>query len=116
MSASDPSQSGSHSSPSVAPETSHPPAVIAGFSGWLLDAFDFFRVTFCLTAMAHDFHKTDAEIALIITMTMAFRPVGGLIFGFLADRYGRRGPLMINTGIFAISDIMTGLKIGRAHV
>ena len=109
MSASDPSQSGSHSSPSVAPETSHPPAVIAGFSGWLLDAFDFFRVTFCLTAMAHDFHKTDAEIALIITMTMAFRPVGGLIFGFLADRYGRRGPLMINTGIFAISDIMTGL-------
>jgi SHS family lactate transporter-like MFS transporter len=90
-------------------ETTHRPAVIAGFSAWLLDAFDFFRVTFCLTAMAHDFHKTDAEIALIITMTMAFRPVGGLIFGLLADRYGRRVPLMINTGVFAISDIMTGL-------
>jgi len=91
------------------PEASHPPAVIAGFSGWLLDAFDFFRVTFCLTAMAHEFHKSDAEIALIITMTMMFRPVGGLIFGFLADRYGRRIPLMINTGVFAISDVMTGL-------
>ena len=110
MPASDPSQPGSLSSPAEASaETSHPPAVIAGFSGWLLDAFDFFRVTFCLTAMARDFHKTDAQIALIITMTMAFRPVGGLIFGFLADRYGRRVPLMINTGVFAISDIMTGL-------
>jgi SHS family lactate transporter-like MFS transporter len=110
MSSADPSQvRGLSSHTGAAAETSHPPAVIAGFSGWLLDAFDFFRVTFCLTAMAHEFHKTDAEIALIITMTMAFRPVGGFVFGLLADRYGRRIPLMINTGVFAISDILTGL-------
>ena len=87
----------------------HPPAVIAGFSGWLLDAFDFFLVTFCLTAMAHDFHKSDVQIALVITLTMAFRPVGGFIFGFLADRYGRRIPLMINIGVFAVAEILTGL-------
>jgi MFS transporter, SHS family, lactate transporter len=87
----------------------HPPAVIAGFSGWLLDAFDFFLVTFCLTAIARDFHKTDAQIALVITMTLAFRPVGGFIFGFIADRYGRRLPLMINIGVFAIAEIVTGL-------
>jgi MFS transporter, SHS family, lactate transporter len=87
----------------------HPPAVIAGFSGWLLDAFDFFLVTFCLTAIARDFHKTDAQIALVITMTLAFRPVGGFIFGFIADRYGRRLPLMINIGVFAVAEILTGL-------
>ena len=109
MPASDPSQAGGLSSRAEAADTSHPPAVIAGFSGWLLDAFDFFRVTFCLTAMAHDFHKTVPEISLIITMTMAFRPVGGFLFGILADRYGRRIPFMINTGVFAISDILTGL-------
>src|SRR3954469_4134044 len=110
MAAADPSQAefdSSNGEPGV--ETSHPPAVIAGFSAWLLDAFDFFRVTLCLTAMGHEFHKSDAEIVLIITITMAFRPVGGFIFGLLADRYGRRIPLMINTGVFAISDIMTGL-------
>src|SRR6185437_13111288 len=66
---------------------SHPPAVIAGFSGWLLDAFDFFLVTFCLTAMAREFHKTDAEMYLVITATMFLRPVGGFLFGLLADRY-----------------------------
>jgi SHS family lactate transporter-like MFS transporter len=110
MSAADPSPAdGASSQTEIRTEISHPPAVIAGFSGWLLDAFDFFRVTFCLTAMAHEFHKSDAEIALIITMTMAFRPVGGFIFGFLADRYGRRIPLMINTGVFTVSDILTGL-------
>lgn len=90
-------------------QNGHPPAVIAGFSGWLLDAFDFFLVTFCLTAIARDFHKTDAQIALVITMTLAFRPVGGFIFGFIADRYGRRLPLMINIGVFAVAEILTGL-------
>jgi len=88
---------------------SHPPAVIAGFSGWLLDAFDFFLVTFCLTSIAHEFHKSDAQIALVITMTLAFRPVGGFIFGVLADRYGRRGPLMVNIAVFAVAEILTGL-------
>jgi MFS transporter, SHS family, lactate transporter len=89
--------------------TGHLPAVVAGFSGWLLDSFDFFLVTFCLTAIARDFHKSDAQIALVITMTLAFRPVGGFVFGLMADRYGRRLPLMINTGLFAIAEILTGL-------
>jgi len=86
----------------------HPPAVIAGFSGWLLDAFDFFLVTFCLTAMASEFHKTDKQISLVITMTLLFRPVGGFVFGILADRYGRRVPLMINMSAFAVAGILTG--------
>ncbi|HEV2274581.1 MAG TPA: MFS transporter [Acidobacteriaceae bacterium] len=89
--------------------TGHRSAVVAGFSGWLLDAFDFFLVTFCLTAMARDFHKSDAQIALVITMTLAFRPVGGFVFGLLADRYGRRLPLMINIGVFAVAEVLTGL-------
>ena len=84
-------------------------AVIAGFSGWLLDAFDFFLITFCLTAIAREFHKSDAEIALVITMTLAFRPVGGFLFGFIADRYGRRLPLMLNMSVFAVAGVLTGL-------
>ena len=90
-------------------QKSHPPAVIAGFSGWLLDAFDFFMVTFCLTAMARDFHKTDTQISLVITVTLLFRPIGGFVFGILADRFGRRIPLMINIGVFAVAEVLTGL-------
>ena len=89
--------------------SNHRAAVTAGFTGWLLDAFDFFLVTFCLTSMAKEFHKTDAQIALVITMTLAFRPVGGFVFGLMADRYGRRLPLMINIGFFAVAEVLTGL-------
>jgi len=91
------------------PGGGHRAAMVAGFSGWLLDAFDFFLVTFCLTAMARDFHKSDAQIALVITLTLAFRPIGGFVFGMLADRYGRRRPLMINIGVFAVAEVLTGL-------
>jgi SHS family lactate transporter-like MFS transporter len=87
----------------------HYPAVIAGFSGWLLDAFDFFLVTFCLTAMAREFHVSDKQITLLITVTLLFRPVGGFVFGLIADRYGRRMPLMVNIGVFAVAEVLTGL-------
>jgi MFS transporter, SHS family, lactate transporter len=84
-------------------------AMVAAFSAWMLDAFDFFLVTFCLTAMARDFYKSDVQIALVITLTLLFRPIGGFLFGIMADRYGRRIPLMINIGLFAVAEIFTGL-------
>ena len=88
---------------------SHRPAVIAGFLGWTLDAFDFFLVVMTLTAIAKEFGKTDAQIALSITLTLAFRPVGALIFGLLADRYGRRLPLMIDLVFYSLAEVLTGL-------
>jgi SHS family lactate transporter-like MFS transporter len=65
----------------------HRAALIAGFSGWTLVAFDFFLVVFSLTAIAEDFHRPDKDIALSIAVTLGFRPVGAFIFGHHADRY-----------------------------
>jgi len=87
----------------------HRAAVLAGFLGWTLDAFDFFLVVFSLTAIAQEFHKSDAEVAFSITVTLAFRPVGAFIFGLMADRYGRRLPLMLDLVFFSIIQVLTGL-------
>jgi SHS family lactate transporter-like MFS transporter len=92
----------------VPPAPDHRAALLAGFLGWMLDAFDFFLVVFCLTAIGKDFHKSDAQIALSITVTLAFRPVGAFIFGLLADRYGRRLPLMIDLVFYSIVEVLTG--------
>jgi MFS transporter, SHS family, lactate transporter len=83
--------------------------VVAGFLGWALDAFDFFLVVMTLTAIGQEFHKTDSQMALSITLTLAFRPVGALIFGLLADRYGRRIPLMIDLVFYSVIEVLTGL-------
>ena len=87
----------------------HRAAVTAGFLGWTLDAFDFFLVVFTLTAIAREFGKTDAHVALTLTVTLAFRPVGAFIFGLLADRYGRRLPLMIDLVFYSVVEVLSGL-------
>jgi SHS family lactate transporter-like MFS transporter len=84
-------------------------AVAAGFLGWTLDAFDFFLVVMTLTAIAREFGKSDAAIALSLTLTLAFRPVGAFIFGLLADRYGRKIPLMIDLVFYSLIEVLTGL-------
>ncbi|MDQ2947901.1 MAG: MFS transporter [Acidobacteriota bacterium] len=80
----------------------------AGFLGWTLDAFDFFLVVFCLTAIGKDFHQSDKAVAFSITLTLAFRPVGAFLFGLLADRYGRRLPLMIDLIFYSVVEVATG--------
>ncbi len=96
--------------PLAAPPTTggHGAALLAGFLGWTLDAFDFFLVVFSLTAIAQEFHRSDAEIALSITLTLMFRPVGAFIFGLMADRYGRRLPSMIDLVFYSVVEVATG--------
>src|SRR5438309_2177733 len=87
----------------------HRAALFAGFLGWTLDAFDFFLVSISLTVIAADFHKKDSDIALTIAITLAFRPVGAFIFGLLADRYGRRLPLILDLIFYSIVEVLSGL-------
>lgn len=84
-------------------------ALVASFLGWTLDAFDFFIVAMVLTDVARDFHKSEAAVALTLTVTLAFRPVGAFIFGLMADRYGRRVPLMIDVLFYSVIEFSSGL-------
>jgi MFS transporter, SHS family, lactate transporter len=89
-------------------KNSHWPALTASFLGWTLDAFDFFLVSFCLTAIGKEFRQSDAAVAFSIGLTLAFRPVGAFLFGLLADRYGRRLPLMIDLLFYSVVEVATG--------
>jgi MFS transporter, SHS family, lactate transporter len=85
-------------------------AVLAGFLGWTLDAFDFFVVIFLIDTLAQQFGVPKKEIVRTLTWTLAFRPVGAVIFGLLSDRYGRRIPLMLNVIYFSAIELLCGFS------
>jgi len=83
-------------------------AVTAGYLGWTLDAFDFFVLVFLVDVLAAHFGVPKSAIIWTLTATLAMRPVGAVIFGMLADRYGRRGPLMANVVFFSVIELLCG--------
>ncbi len=66
---------------------------------------DFFILIFCVSAIAKDFHAGVPAVTQAIFLTLAFRPVGALLFGAMADRYGRRPRLMMNIGCFWVVEL-----------
>lgn len=84
-------------------------SVLAAFLGWTLDSFDFFVLTFVIADIANTFGKSRSDIALTITLALATRPLGAILFGMMADRIGRRIPLMLNILLYSGLTVASGL-------
>jgi SHS family lactate transporter-like MFS transporter len=78
---------------------------IACFLGWSLDAFDFFILTFCVSAIATQFQAKVSAVAEAIFLTLAMRPVGAFLFGIMADRFGRRVTLMVDIIAYSVFEL-----------
>jgi len=78
---------------------------IACFMGWSLDAFDFFILIFCVSALAQEFHLPASKILEASFLTLAMRPVGAFLFGLMADRFGRRPTLMVDIIAYSVFEL-----------
>jgi MFS transporter, SHS family, lactate transporter len=78
---------------------------IACFLGWSLDAFDFFILTFCVSAIATEFQEKISAVVAAVSLTLAMRPVGAFLFGMMADRFGRRITLMVDIIAYSVFEL-----------
>ncbi len=84
--------------------------VIASFLGWTLDAFDFFILVFVLKSIAEEFKTDISAVSVALFLTLAMRPVGALIFGFAADKFGRRVTLMADVLLYSLFELASGFS------
>jgi SHS family lactate transporter-like MFS transporter len=81
---------------------------LAGFLGWTMDSLDYFILILCAPAIATEFHTRPSAVMGAVFLTLAFRPVGAVLFGVLADRFGRRPVLMVNILSFSVIELACG--------
>lgn len=84
-------------------------AFLSGLLAWTFDAFDFFILTYVLAPVASEFHQPIPNIALALTASLVMRPVGAILFGLMADHFGRRIPLMCDIVFYSVMEVLSGL-------
>src|SRR5205809_8029012 len=83
-------------------------AFFAAFLGWMLDGFDFTILTFVLVDIQNTFHVDKTLVGALGTVTLMFRLVGGAAAGTIADRVGRKLPLMLSILWFSVFTVLSG--------
>src|SRR6201996_5839097 len=76
--------------------------ILAAYLGWMLDAFDFFLLTFLLKDIAKEFGVEVPAVSYALFLTLAMRFVGAFIFGQIGDRWGRKPALMLDILSYSI--------------
>jgi SHS family lactate transporter-like MFS transporter len=85
-------------------------AFIAAWLGWTLDAFDFTVFLFLLVPIAKEFNADLTLVVLVGSLTMWMRFVGAVAAGWMADRMGRRAPLMISILWYSACNFIAGFS------
>src|SRR6059058_6304892 len=82
----------------------------AAWLGWTLDAFDFTVFLLIIKPIADEFGVPTTEVAIVFTLTLWMRLVGAVASGWLADRVGRKLPLMISILWYSICNFIAGFS------
>ncbi len=84
--------------------------LLAAALGWMLDAFDAMLYALVLTHVMRDLGMSKAVSGLLYTLTLLASGIGGVLFGFLADRIGRKRALMLSILTYSVCSFASGLS------
>src|SRR5881394_4091040 len=95
--------------PAVTEKSARRRAFLAAFLGWMLDGYDFYIIALVLLDIGHDLHIDETSKGALAMETLLMRLAGGLGAGWAADRWGRKGPLMVSIAWFSVFSFLSGL-------
>src|SRR5579863_6963031 len=88
--------------------------LLAASLGWALDAFDAMLYTLVLALLMRDLGMSKTTAGLLGTLTLLASGMGGVLFGFLADRIGRKRALMASIVTYSVFSFVSGLSTSIA--
>lgn len=86
--------------------------LVAGGLGWMLDAMDVVLYSMVIAHLMGEFHMDTRAAGLLNSLTLVASAIGGLLFGFLADRVGRTRSLMASILVYSLASAASGFSSG----
>ena len=87
-------------------------ALLASTLGWMLDGMDVTLYAMVIPALLREFHLSTSQAGALASVTLIASAAGGILFGFLADRAGRRSALMLSVAVYSVFTAACGLSRG----
>jgi len=87
-------------------------ALLASTLGWMLDGMDVTLYAMVIAELLRELHLSTAQAGLLASVTLISSAVGGIVFGILADRVGRRVALMASIMVYSVFTAACGFSRG----
>jgi len=94
------------------PTRRHYAILALAWAGWLFDFYDLMLFTFLLVPIRQDLGLTDTQLSLLLGTSLGATAIGGVLFGWLADRIGRKPVLSITILTYSVGTLLCGLAPG----
>jgi len=85
---------------------------LIAFAGWMFDFYDLVLFSFLLVPIGHEFHLSNAEETWLLGVALGASGIGGIVFGYLSDVFGRRRVMMWTICLYSLGTGLTALATG----
>jgi MFS family permease len=84
--------------------------VALAFAAWIFDFYDLVLYSFLLVPVARELHLTPAQSSIALGMSLLMTALGGIIFGFIGDRFGRKPTIAATVAIYGVGTALCGFS------
>jgi MFS family permease len=85
---------------------------LISFLGWMFDFYDLVLFSFLLIPIGKDLHLTVSQEAVLLGVALGASGIGGILFGYVSDKIGRKRTMMITIGLYSLGTALTALSTG----